>query len=71
MPWMSGLQAIHAARTAGLGTSVIVMSALRDPSLPGKVRALGERAELLAKPFDLAELEAVASRLLADRKVPS
>lgn len=67
MPWMTGVQAIHAARTAGLGTSVIVMTALRDEGIPARVQALGKNAALLYKPFALAELEAAASRLLAQR----
>jgi DNA-binding response OmpR family regulator len=67
MPWMTGVQAIHAARTAGLGTSVIVMTALRDESIPARVQALGKNAALLYKPFALAELEALALRLLAQR----
>jgi CheY-like chemotaxis protein len=67
MPWMTGVQAIHAARTAGLGTSVIVMTALRDDSIPARVQALGKNAALLYKPFALAELEALALRLLAQR----
>jgi len=67
MPWMTGVQAIHAARTAGLGTSVIVMTALRDASIPARVQALGKNAALLYKPFALAELEAVALKLVAQR----
>jgi len=67
MPWMTGVQAIHAARTAGLGTSVIVMTALRDEGIPARVQALGKNAALLYKPFALTELEALALRLLAQR----
>jgi DNA-binding response OmpR family regulator len=67
MPWMTGVQAIHAARTAGLGTSVIVMTALREEDLPARVQALGKNAALLYKPFALAELEALALKLLAQR----
>jgi CheY-like chemotaxis protein len=64
MPWMSGLQAMHAARTAGLGIAVIVMTALRDQRIPALVRRLGANAILLRKPFWLAELESAASKLL-------
>lgn len=64
MPWMSGLQAMHSARTAGLGTPVIVMTALTDESIPAQVRALGEHTVLLRKPFELEELETMADRLL-------
>lgn len=67
MPWMTGVQAIHAARTAGLGTSVIVMTALRDEGIPARVQALGKNAALLYKPFALADLEATALSLLAQR----
>ena len=67
MPWMSGLQAMHAVRTAGLGTSVIFMTALADERIPSQVRALGENALLLRKPFDLSQLVAAASTLLARR----
>jgi len=68
MPWMTGLRAIHAARTAGLDTSVIVMTGLRDEGIPARVRALGGSAALLEKPFTLADLESVASKLLAQRR---
>jgi DNA-binding response OmpR family regulator len=67
MPWMTGVQAIHAARTAGLGTSVLVMTALRDDSIPARVKALGRNAALLHKPFALAEFESLVSKLLAER----
>ena len=67
MPWMTGVRAMHAARTTGLGTPVIVMTALRDPSIPARVAALGQNAALLPKPFNLADLESLASRLVAQR----
>ena len=67
MPWMTGLRAMHAARTAGLDTSVIVMTGLRDEGIPARVRALGGSAALLEKPFTLPDLESVASKLLAQR----
>jgi DNA-binding response OmpR family regulator len=66
MPWMSGLQAIRSTRAAGLATSVIVMTALTDERIPAQVRALGGKALLLRKPFELGELESAASKLLAD-----
>jgi len=68
MPWMTGLRAIHAARTAGVGTPVIVMTALRDEGLAARVKALGGNAVLLEKPFDLADLESIAKKLLARRR---
>jgi two-component system capsular synthesis sensor histidine kinase RcsC len=68
MPWMNGLQAMQAARTAGVGTSVIFMTALADERIPAQVRALGENALLLRKPFDLSQLGAAASELLARKR---
>jgi two-component system, OmpR family, response regulator MprA len=67
MPWMTGVQAVHAARSAGLGTSVIVMTALREEGIAARVTALGKNAALLHKPFALAELESLVTRLLAQR----
>lgn len=67
MPWMTGLSAMHAARTAGLGMSLIVITGLRDKTLPAQVKALGQNAVLLRKPFDIRELESAALKLLADR----
>jgi CheY-like chemotaxis protein len=66
MPWMSGMQVMHSARTAGLPVPVVVMTALRDPSLPAQVMSLGARAELLPKPFSIAELYAALRRCLAE-----
>ena len=66
MPWMTGLQAMHSTRYAGLATPVIVMTALRDASIPDQVRALGGNALLLHKPFPLAALEAAIAKLLPD-----
>jgi two-component system response regulator TctD len=56
MPWMTGLQVMHAARAAGLPVPVVVMTALRDPTLPAQVSSLGGRAELLHKPFSIDDL---------------
>lgn len=64
MPWMSGLQAMHSARTAGISTPIIVMTALKDEQIPAQVHALGRNAALLRKPFDLDELEAMVSAFL-------
>jgi two-component system response regulator MprA len=73
MPWMSGLRAMRATRTAGLGTSVIVMTALEDDRIPSQVRALGGNAVFLRKPLDLTQLIAAATSLLAraGRRVPA
>jgi DNA-binding response OmpR family regulator len=68
MPLTSGLFALHSARNVGLHTPIIVMTALKDESLPDQVRSLGKNAVLLRKPFGLAELEAVASRLLSSNE---
>lgn len=65
MPWMTGLQVMHSARAAGLGTPIIVMTALRDERIPAQVATLGQRAAYLRKPFEVGELESVAERLLA------
>jgi CheY-like chemotaxis protein len=64
MPWMTGLQAMHATRYAGLATPVIVMTALRDEAIPAQVEALGGHALLLRKPFGLAELERAVAKLI-------
>jgi len=68
MPWMSGLEAIRSTRAAGLGTSVIVMTALTDERIPAQVQALGEHTVFLRKPFELTELETAASMLLSARR---
>jgi CheY-like chemotaxis protein len=67
MPWMSGLHVMHSARTAGLPVPVVVMTALRDPTLSEQVASLGVRAELLHKPFSIADLHAALRRCLADQ----
>jgi len=64
MPWMTGLQAMQSSRYAGLVTPVVVMTALRDPSIPERVRALGGRAVLLHKPFGMRELHAAVDMVL-------
>jgi len=64
MPWMSGLRAIRTTRAAGIGTAVILMTALKDKNLEREVRALGHNAMLLRKPFALIDLESAAMRVL-------
>ena len=64
MPWMSGLQAMHSARSAGLSTPVIVMTALKNGKVATQTDTLGQGAVLLRKPFALGELQAAAERLL-------
>jgi CheY-like chemotaxis protein len=64
MPWMSGLQAMHSVRTAGLPTPVIVITALEEAKVADQVRGLGRDAVLMRKPFALAELQETARSLL-------
>lgn len=64
MPWMTGLQATHSARYAGLETPILVITALTDPKIDDVVAALGPRARLLRKPFDLESFEAAVRDLL-------
>lgn len=66
MPWMTGLHVMHSARAAGLPVPVVVMTALRDPTLPEQVSSLGAHAELLQKPFSIDELYAALRRSLAE-----
>ena len=66
MPWMTGLHVMHSARAAGLPVPVVVMTALRDPTLPAQVSSLGARAELLPKPFSIDELYQALRRCLAE-----
>ena len=63
MPWMDGLKTLRSIRTAGVTTPVIVMTALSDEHIPGRVQALGTNAILLQKPFDLDGLSSAARRL--------
>lgn len=65
MPWMSGLQAMASVRYAGLRTPLLVMTASTDPRIADDVRALGEDAVLLRKPFSVAALTAAAAKLVA------
>jgi len=67
MPWMSGLQAMHSVRTAGLATPVIVMTALKEERVADQVRTLGRDAVLMRKPFALADLQQTARTLLSSR----
>jgi DNA-binding response OmpR family regulator len=70
MPWMDGLQAMRSVRYAGLAPALIFITGLTDDSLADRVAALGRRAVLLRKPFELAELEAAVRELLHDTKPP-
>jgi DNA-binding response OmpR family regulator len=66
MPWMTGVSAMRAARLAGYGTPLIVMTALRDDTIPREVASLG--ATLLRKPFEIAELESAVGKILTERR---
>ncbi|HEX8107704.1 MAG TPA: response regulator [Kofleriaceae bacterium] len=57
MPWMSGLQVMHSARTAGMRCPVIVITALRDSRTGDQVETLGAQVRRLNKPFSMGELE--------------
>lgn len=62
MPWMTGLQVAQSARTAGLRTPVIIITAL--PIEAVSIEELGEDAVLLRKPFETRELVTLTHRLL-------
>jgi CheY-like chemotaxis protein len=68
MPWMTGVSAMRAARTAGLRMPTIVMTALSDKTIPAAVKRLGQDVTLLRKPFEIQELESMAEKLLANRR---
>ena len=64
MPWMNGLQAMRAARNAGVDTPFVVMTAL-DLAQAGKLIAdAGAAVAVLKKPFELAELEEIVRRVI-------
>lgn len=58
MPWMTGLQVMHSARSAGMSCPVIVMTALRSHRTAAQVAALGVEVQLLYKPFSIEDLDA-------------
>lgn len=64
MPWMTGLQATHSVRTAGVSTPILVITGLKDERIPEQVLALGNNAILLRKPFGVDELESAVESLL-------
>jgi len=64
MPWMTGLQVMHSARTAGLPVPVVVMTGMQASDLPEQVQNLGDRARLLHKPFTLQELLGAVGEIL-------
>jgi CheY-like chemotaxis protein len=62
MPWMTGLQVAQSARTAGVTTPVIVMTASRVAA--EDVQHLGDNTVLLRKPFGLSALIGAVHQLL-------
>ncbi len=71
MPWMIGLQILHASRT-DTPVPVVVMTALREPRIADQVYALGEHATLLFKPFTFEELVSALQscvRAVQDRRL--
>ncbi len=70
MPWMTGLHVMHSECWAGLSTPVIVMTGLPDESIDDRVRALGDRAALLRKPFHFDTLKATIAKLMETENAP-
>ncbi|HEY7187474.1 MAG TPA: response regulator [Vicinamibacterales bacterium] len=68
MPWMSGVEAMHAIKSVAADTSVIVMTGLDEKWVRDGIASLGSHAALLRKPFDLTQLESAVSMLLERRR---
>jgi two-component system KDP operon response regulator KdpE len=66
MPWMTGLQVMHSARSAGLSCPVIVMTAMRSHKTAEQVAALGVEVQLLYKPFTIEDLDRAVRRALGN-----
>jgi len=64
MPWMSGLQVMHSARTAGMRCPVIVITALRNHRTADQVETLGAEVRRLDKPFSVGALEETVRALV-------
>lgn len=64
MPWMTGLQVMHSARSAGMSCPVIVMTAMRSHRTAEQVAALGVEVQLLYKPFTIEDLDLAVHRAL-------
>lgn len=62
MPWMTGLQVAHSARTAGMTTPVIVMTAMHMSH--ADVDVVGGNTVLLRKPFKLSQLTHTVEQVL-------
>lgn len=63
MPGPDGLKVVAMARTAGLTTPILVITAFPDPGVVSTIDLL-DRTVLLAKPFDARELRAALRSLL-------
>jgi DNA-binding NtrC family response regulator len=66
MSWASGVQALAMARTAGMHTPFVVITAYADDAVRTAADALG--AALLEKPFTIEELLDTAQGLVARRQ---
>jgi CheY-like chemotaxis protein len=64
LPYYSGLEILEAVEIAADVVPVILMTAFPDDDTLARARALGAEC-VLSKPFDLAELRAAVSRVLA------
>lgn len=64
MPWMSGLQVMHSARTAGMRCPIIVITALRNQRTADQVETLGAEVRRLDKPFSVGALEETVRALV-------
>jgi CheY-like chemotaxis protein len=67
MPGPDGLKVVAMARTAGLETPMLVITAFPDPSVAATVARLPHTA-LLAKPFEASELRAALTALIEARE---
>ena len=54
------LVAIRSARSVGLGTPVIIMTALQSDRIPAQAEVLGRQTAVLRKPFMLNELASLS-----------
>ncbi len=69
MPHMTGLQLAQKLRADGHGLPILIVSGFSRDLGPEVLAAVG-RAEMLAKPYDLAQLAAVVHRLLLPPLAP-
>ena len=62
MGWFDGIQAAATARTAGLGTPIVVITGIAGPGIAERVARI-PGAVLLRKPFSVVELSELVARL--------